>query len=52
MPRSKGGDNTYKNKQLLHRHCHDSKTASRQKDISQNLSHRTYLKIIYGLTIC
>ncbi|MGK7941503.1 MAG: group II intron reverse transcriptase, partial [Crocosphaera sp.] len=27
-PRSKGGDNTYKNKQLLHRHCHDSKTAS------------------------
>ncbi|WP_293145148.1 group II intron reverse transcriptase/maturase [Okeania sp. SIO3I5] len=26
-PRSKGGDNTLKNKQLLHRHCHDSKTA-------------------------
>ncbi|WP_365670747.1 group II intron reverse transcriptase/maturase [Okeania sp. SIO3I5] len=26
-PRSKGGDNTYKNKQLLHRHCHDTKTA-------------------------
>ncbi|WP_293142447.1 group II intron reverse transcriptase/maturase [Okeania sp. SIO3I5] len=26
-PRSKGGDNTYRNKQLLHRHCHDSKTA-------------------------
>nr|WP_307785910.1 group II intron reverse transcriptase/maturase [Okeania sp. KiyG1] len=30
-PRSKGGDNTYKNKQLLHRHCHDSKTASYKK---------------------
>ena len=27
IPRSKGGDNTLKNKQLLHRHCHDSKTA-------------------------
>ncbi|MGD1717090.1 group II intron reverse transcriptase [Dapis sp. BLCC M172] len=30
-PRSKGGDNTYKNKQLLHRHCHDSKTALDKK---------------------
>ena len=27
IPRSQGGDNTYKNKQVLHRHCHDSKTA-------------------------
>ncbi|NEQ37360.1 MAG: group II intron reverse transcriptase/maturase [Okeania sp. SIO3I5] len=26
-PRSFGGDNTLKNKQLLHRHCHDTKTA-------------------------
>nr|WP_293090310.1 group II intron maturase-specific domain-containing protein [Okeania sp. SIO3B5] len=26
-PKSKGGDNTHKNKQLLHRHCHDAKTA-------------------------
>ena len=34
-PRSEGGDNTYKNKQLLHRHCHDSKTA---------LDNKTYLK--------
>ena len=25
-PKSKGGDNTYKNKQLLHRHCHETKT--------------------------
>ncbi|MGK7921302.1 MAG: group II intron reverse transcriptase/maturase [Trichodesmium sp.] len=30
-PRSKGGDNTYKNKQLLHRHCHDTKTALDKK---------------------
>ena len=28
IPKFEGGDNTYKNKQLLHRHCHDSKTAS------------------------
>jgi RNA-directed DNA polymerase len=30
-PRSKGGDNTIKNKQLLHRHCHDTKTALDKK---------------------
>ena len=30
-PRSKGGDNKLKNKQLLHRHCHDSKTALDKK---------------------
>ena len=34
-PRSKGGDNTLKNKQLLHRHCHDTKTA---------LDNKTYPK--------
>ncbi|OZH55325.1 hypothetical protein AFK68_05360, partial [Hydrocoleum sp. CS-953] len=34
-PRSKGGDNTYKNKQLLHRHCHDTKTT---------LDNKTYPK--------
>ncbi|NEQ40144.1 MAG: group II intron reverse transcriptase/maturase [Okeania sp. SIO3I5] len=34
-PRSFGGDNTYKNKQLLHRHCHDSKTALDKKNISK-----------------
>ncbi|WP_367267914.1 group II intron reverse transcriptase/maturase [Okeania sp. SIO2C9] len=32
-PRSEGGDNTYKNKQLLHRHCHDTKTALDNKHI-------------------
>jgi RNA-directed DNA polymerase len=28
IPKSKGGKDTYKNLQLLHRHCHDVKTAS------------------------
>jgi RNA-directed DNA polymerase len=27
-PKSLGGDNSIKNKQLLHRHCHDDKTAN------------------------
>jgi RNA-directed DNA polymerase len=27
LPKSKGGKDTYDNLQLLHRHCHDSKTA-------------------------
>ncbi|WP_293163520.1 group II intron reverse transcriptase/maturase [Okeania sp. SIO2C9] len=30
-PKSEGGDNTYENKQLLHRHCHDTKTALDKK---------------------
>jgi RNA-directed DNA polymerase len=28
IPKSKGGKNEYKNFQLLHKHCHDSKTAT------------------------
>ncbi|HEY9692867.1 MAG TPA: HNH endonuclease signature motif containing protein [Oculatellaceae cyanobacterium] len=28
IPKSKGGRNEYKNLQLLHRHCHDKKTAN------------------------
>ncbi len=28
VPKSKGGKNEYKNFQLLHRHCHDIKTAT------------------------
>ncbi|NEO30368.1 MAG: HNH endonuclease [Symploca sp. SIO3C6] len=28
IPKSKGGRNEYKNLQLLHRHCHDTKTAN------------------------
>ena len=27
IPKSKGGKNEYKNFQLLHKHCHDTKTA-------------------------
>ncbi len=34
VPWSKGGENTYKNKQLLHRHCHDSKTAKDLKAVN------------------
>ncbi len=34
IPRSEGGDNTYKNKQLLHRHCHDYKTANDLKAVN------------------
>ncbi|NEO54768.1 MAG: group II intron reverse transcriptase/maturase [Okeania sp. SIO3B5] len=34
-PKSKGGDNTYKNKQLLHRHCHDIKTAIDKKTYTE-----------------
>ena len=33
-PRSKGGNNTYVNKQLLHRHCHDVKTANDLKAVN------------------
>ena len=28
IPKSKGGRDDYKNLQLLHRHCHDTKTAN------------------------
>jgi RNA-directed DNA polymerase len=28
IPKSKGGKDRYNNWQLLHRHCHDTKTAS------------------------
>lgn len=28
IPKSKGGKDEYKNWQLLHRHCHDTKTAN------------------------
>ena len=28
IPKSKGGKDEYKNLQLLHRHCHDTKTAN------------------------
>ncbi|NJO63282.1 MAG: HNH endonuclease [Richelia sp. RM2_1_2] len=28
IPKSKGGKDAYNNLQLLHRHCHDEKTAT------------------------
>jgi RNA-directed DNA polymerase len=31
IPKSKGGKDEYKNLQMLHRHCHDSKTANDDK---------------------
>ena len=53
-PRSEGGNNLLKNKQLLHRHCHDSKTAldvkAYQKFKSQDLPDN-YLWINDMLTL-
>ena len=43
VPKIKGGKDTYSNLQLLHRHCHDTKTASHgsfhknQKDPSERI---------------
>ena len=34
VPGSEGGNNTYKNKQVLHRHCHDVKTAKDLKAVN------------------
>ncbi|WP_375341180.1 HNH endonuclease [Okeania sp. SIO1I7] len=34
MSRSKGGKNSFKNKQVLHRHCHDVKTAEDLKAVN------------------
>ncbi|MGD1712762.1 HNH endonuclease, partial [Dapis sp. BLCC M172] len=34
IPGSKGGNDTYKNKQLLDRHCHDFKTAKDLKTVN------------------
>ncbi|MEH2296627.1 MAG: HNH endonuclease [Nostoc sp.] len=46
MPKSKGGKDSYNNWQLLHRHCHDKKTAfdgslgkKNVAEILLNLSH-------------
>ncbi len=39
IPKSKGGNNSLKNKQLLHRHCHDIKTA---RDGSLTRSNKEY----------
>ena len=34
VPRSKTGNNTYKNKQGVNRHCYDSKTAEDLKGVN------------------
>jgi len=47
-PKSKGGDNSTKNKQLLHRHCHDLKTAQDMTgthDKSHVVEERSEVKI-------
>ena len=35
IPSKAGGNNSYKNLQLLHRHCHDKKTATDLKLIAE-----------------
>ena len=39
VPRSVGGEDTYKNIQLLHRHCHDVKTAEDLKAVNSLKTH-------------
>lgn len=41
IPRSQGGKDVYKNMQLLHKHCHDTKTA---QDGSYNKKHQKPVK--------
>ncbi|NER39935.1 MAG: HNH endonuclease [Oscillatoria sp. SIO1A7] len=36
IPRSQGGSDKYDNLQLLHRHCHDVKTAQDSNGINNN----------------
>ena len=36
VPKSKGGKDEFKNWQLLHRHCHDTKTASNSSSGNQS----------------
>ncbi|MFO7092573.1 HNH endonuclease, partial [Limnospira platensis] len=40
VPRSQGGKDEYKNLQLLHRHCHDDKTALDERDVAVLLTKR------------
>ncbi len=37
IPKSKGGKDEYKNLQMLHRHCHDQKTANDDKAVGMQL---------------
>ncbi|WP_193372664.1 group II intron reverse transcriptase, partial [Planktothrix rubescens] len=45
IPTSKGGKNDYKNLQLLHRHCHDTKTATDGSYETINISN-TYTYVL------
>ena len=40
VPRSVGGKDTYENIQLLHRHCHDVKTAEDLKAVNFLKTHQ------------
>lgn len=42
IPRSKGGKDEYKNLQLLHKHCHDMKTAEDGSVGSSNVNYPNY----------
>lgn len=37
IPKANGGNNSYNNLQLLHRHCHDTKTAADKADVRHQL---------------
>jgi RNA-directed DNA polymerase len=45
IPRANGGKDEYKNLQLLHRHCHDEKTAIDLIEIRQKEHSRNFNKI-------
>ncbi|MDZ8259032.1 group II intron reverse transcriptase/maturase [Nostoc sp. ChiQUE01b] len=44
IPKSKGGRNSYNNFQLLHRHCHDTKTA-RDASFSHTVLTQEYIEV-------
>lgn len=42
-PKAKGGKNSYDNLQLLHRHCHDTKTATDNNAVRHQELDEEYL---------
>ncbi len=42
IPRSKGGKDSYENLQLLHKHCHDGKTAKDGLTGGSNVKYPTH----------
>ncbi len=44
IPRQAGGDSSYKNLQLLHRHCHDEKTREDLKLITEHQNRKAMEK--------